>query len=629
MKLSVRSTVVRVLLAAAFAGAVFAATSSAASSVDAAAAKLVPAKIKAKGTVVVAADASYAPNEFIGSDGHTVVGMDADLAKAIFPLLGLKVNVVNATFDDDHPGPRVGQVRRRHVVVHRQQVAREAGQLRRLLQGRHVVLREGVGRPEGHQPRQHLRPHGLGRDRHDRADRRERADDEVHEGRQEARQRAALPDAVGREPRALERPCAGRAWPTRRSPPTRSSSPTASSSSIGQSYGVAPYGIAVPKRTARSTRRSCSRCKDLIKSGKYASILTKWGVQSGADTHAGAERRDLLGRRRGRCAVSAPDAGSAAPGRHQGRPGPPPGALGGGRDRACRRGRDRQLDGDQPALRLGPRRPLPVRRADHPRRRRHDRADARGPGARRRARRAARRDAALAQPAVAGGQLALRVVLPRHAGARAAAVLVRRHRRALPDDQPRRSRSGPQFVHINSNIGDHADSWPSCSRSGSTRARTCRRSCAPGSSRSTRARAEAAHSLGMTRLQTMRRIVLPQAMRVIIPPTGNETISMLKTTSLALVVAGTELFCGGAEHLQRQLRDHRAADRRVALVPRDDVRCSTSASTTSSATSHADPRASCRRRRCRRSGAACSRSGTTRWRWARSASSAPSDGGIL
>ena len=34
----------------------------------------------------------------------------------------------------------------------------------------------------------------------------------------------------------------------------------------------------------------------------------------------------------------------------------------------------------------------------------------------------------------------------------------------------------------------------------------------------------------MTRLQTMRRIVLPQAMRVIIPPTGNETISMLKTT---------------------------------------------------------------------------------------------------
>jgi polar amino acid transport system permease protein len=54
--------------------------------------------------------------------------------------------------------------------------------------------------------------------------------------------------------------------------------------------------------------------------------------------------------------------------------------------------------------------------------------------------------------------------------------------------------------------------------------------------------ADAAQSLGMTRLQTMRRIVLPQAMRVIIPPTGNETISMLKTTSLGSVITVTELL---------------------------------------------------------------------------------------
>jgi len=53
---------------------------------------------------------------------------------------------------------------------------------------------------------------------------------------------------------------------------------------------------------------------------------------------------------------------------------------------------------------------------------------------------------------------------------------------------------------------------------------------------------EAAQSLGMTRSQTMRRIVLPQAMRVIVPPTGNETISMLKTTSLASVITVTELL---------------------------------------------------------------------------------------
>jgi polar amino acid transport system permease protein len=47
---------------------------------------------------------------------------------------------------------------------------------------------------------------------------------------------------------------------------------------------------------------------------------------------------------------------------------------------------------------------------------------------------------------------------------------------------------------------------------------------------------DAAQSLGMTRLQIMRQVVLPQAMRVIIPPTGNETISMLKNTSLVIVL---------------------------------------------------------------------------------------------
>jgi polar amino acid transport system permease protein len=54
---------------------------------------------------------------------------------------------------------------------------------------------------------------------------------------------------------------------------------------------------------------------------------------------------------------------------------------------------------------------------------------------------------------------------------------------------------------------------------------------------------EAAHALGMARGTTLRRIVLPQAMRVIVPPTGNETIAMLKDTSLlAFVPVTNELF---------------------------------------------------------------------------------------
>jgi polar amino acid transport system permease protein len=53
---------------------------------------------------------------------------------------------------------------------------------------------------------------------------------------------------------------------------------------------------------------------------------------------------------------------------------------------------------------------------------------------------------------------------------------------------------------------------------------------------------EAAHSLGMSPAYTLRRVVVPQAMRVIIPPMGNETISMLKNTALLQLIAVPELY---------------------------------------------------------------------------------------
>ncbi|WP_455817838.1 amino acid ABC transporter permease [Pseudomonas cerasi] len=53
---------------------------------------------------------------------------------------------------------------------------------------------------------------------------------------------------------------------------------------------------------------------------------------------------------------------------------------------------------------------------------------------------------------------------------------------------------------------------------------------------------EAAKSIGMPRLQALKRIILPQAMRVILPPVGNEFISMIKTTSLASMIQYSELL---------------------------------------------------------------------------------------
>ncbi len=84
---------------------------------------------------------------------------------------------------------------------------------------------------------------------------------------------------------------------------------------------------------------------------------------------------------------------------------------------------------------------------------------------------------------------------------------------------------------------------------------------------------QAAQSLGMSRIQIMRRIVLPQAMRVIIPPTGNETISMLKNTSLVIVLGGrVRSAVRGPADLRGQLSDDPAVDRRQPLVSRHDER---------------------------------------------------------
>lgn len=81
----------------------------AASGADPAVAKLVPSAVKSRGVLTVAADASYAPNEFFASDGKTVIGMDADLSDALAATMGLKAKIVNETFDGIIPGLAAGK----------------------------------------------------------------------------------------------------------------------------------------------------------------------------------------------------------------------------------------------------------------------------------------------------------------------------------------------------------------------------------------------------------------------------------------------------------------------------------------------------------------------------------------
>src|SRR5207342_1799257 len=83
-------------------------TTSSTSGANSAVAAQVPSKYKST-TLKVATDATYAPNEFIGTDGKTIEGMDPDLAQALAKVMGIKVKVVNASFDTIIPALAAGK----------------------------------------------------------------------------------------------------------------------------------------------------------------------------------------------------------------------------------------------------------------------------------------------------------------------------------------------------------------------------------------------------------------------------------------------------------------------------------------------------------------------------------------
>jgi polar amino acid transport system substrate-binding protein len=76
---------------------------------DPAAAAQVPASFKSKGTLTIATDASYAPNEFTAQGSGDIIGMDVDLGTAIGQTLGMKTKFVNASFDGILAGIQAGR----------------------------------------------------------------------------------------------------------------------------------------------------------------------------------------------------------------------------------------------------------------------------------------------------------------------------------------------------------------------------------------------------------------------------------------------------------------------------------------------------------------------------------------
>ncbi len=255
-------------------------TSSAATSADPAVAKLVPASVKSKGTITVAADASYAPNEFIGSDGHTVVGMDPDLVKALAAVMGLKANVVNQTFDSIIPGLTAGKydvgassftdtkARQKQVDFVDYFVAGESFLVKAQggptinsladLCGKTVAVEKGTT---------------------------EQTDATTQSGKCKAAGKPgvtvlAFPDQNGAN-LALS---SGRAQVGFADSPVAEYQVKKSNGQFkisGPSIANAPYGLAVPKNSGLAPPMLAA-LKVLMKNGQYMTILTHWGIQAGA-----------------------------------------------------------------------------------------------------------------------------------------------------------------------------------------------------------------------------------------------------------------------------------------------------------------------------------------------------------
>jgi polar amino acid transport system substrate-binding protein len=251
------------------------------SSVDSAAAAKLPSALKSAGTVKVATDASYAPNEFFASDNKTIQGMDVDLGEAIGKVLGLKFQFVNVSFDSIIPnlGSRydVGM----SSFTDNKEREKVVDMVDYFSAGTSFIAKKGSS----------LNPTSVA-DLCGKTAAVEKGTtqlDDLNAKKKKCKLTIlAFPDQNGAN-LALQ---SGRADVVMADSPVAAYAAKQSNGAftlVGQAYGTAPYGIAVPKDSAHAGLADAisMALADLDKSGTYQQILQKWGVQAGAVTSFG------------------------------------------------------------------------------------------------------------------------------------------------------------------------------------------------------------------------------------------------------------------------------------------------------------------------------------------------------
>jgi polar amino acid transport system substrate-binding protein len=232
----------------------------------------------------IGTDASYAPSEFIDADGKTVVGFDADLAKALGSVLGLQVDMQNAPFDSLVEGIKNGKYdlgmssftvnadREKQVDMVSYYNAgtwwavekgNPAGITPDNACGKKVAVQKGTVQVDDVTARSKTCTDAG------------KPAISIEQFQLQSDATAAL--ASGKDDAMLaDRPVVAYAVQQ-----------TGGKLEVtGEVYDAAPYGIAVPKGQGDYTKAIQGAMQKLITSGAYLDILKKWGVESGAVTTA-------------------------------------------------------------------------------------------------------------------------------------------------------------------------------------------------------------------------------------------------------------------------------------------------------------------------------------------------------
>ena len=244
------------------------------------AATLVPAKYKSKGKLIVAADASYAPNEFIAKDGKTVIGMDADLAKAIGEKLGLQVEVVNATFNTILAGINSDryQLGMSSFTDNKKREA-QVDFVTYFSAGTSFFEKNGG-------PTVNTLDDLCGLTVSVESGTTQETDATAQSKKcTDAGKKAVTVSAFDDQSKANLALSSGRAQVSMSDSPVAAYQVKQSNGAftlVGQPYGEAPYGIAMAKNGLAPAVEAAM--KELIADGTYTQILTTWGIQDGAIT---------------------------------------------------------------------------------------------------------------------------------------------------------------------------------------------------------------------------------------------------------------------------------------------------------------------------------------------------------